>query len=56
MQNHVFIHDVLMVIFLLFFQNHAPADLYLMTTDPKDSPNDPDQLEIEFKNGLCPLC
>ncbi|XP_024918496.1 argininosuccinate synthase [Cynoglossus semilaevis] len=33
-------------------KNHAPADLYLMTTDPKDSPNDPDQLEIEFKNGV----
>lgn len=38
---------------LCVFQNHAPADLYLMTKNPEDSPNTPDVLEIEFKNGLC---
>lgn len=29
----------------------APSDLYQMTKDPKDSPNVPDKIEIEFKNG-----
>lgn len=33
-------------------QNHAPADIYLMTTSPQDSPNTPDVLEIEFRNGM----
>lgn len=33
------------------FQQHAPADLYMMTKNPEDSPNTPDVLEIEFKNG-----
>nr|XP_020456583.1 argininosuccinate synthase [Monopterus albus] len=31
---------------------HAPADLYLMTKNPEDSPSIPDVLEIEFKNGM----
>ncbi|XP_068430388.1 argininosuccinate synthase [Clinocottus analis] len=31
---------------------HAPADLYLMTKNPEDSPNTPDVLEIEFENGV----
>lgn len=35
------------------FQSHAPADLYLMTKNPEDSPNAPDVLEVEFRNGLC---
>mmetsp|Transcript_13086 Transcript_13086/g.22714 ORF Transcript_13086/g.22714 Transcript_13086/m.22714 type:complete len:416 (-) Transcript_13086:180-1427(-) len=29
----------------------APDDLYCMTTDPKSSPDEPEQLEIEFKKG-----
>ncbi|CAN8020009.1 unnamed protein product [Ixodes persulcatus] len=29
----------------------APENLYSMSTDPKEAPNDPDTLEIEFKNG-----
>ncbi|KAM9307447.1 argininosuccinate synthase isoform 1-T2 [Pholidichthys leucotaenia] len=33
-------------------KTHAPADLYLMTKNPEDSPNVPDVLEIEFKNGI----
>ncbi|XP_037547938.1 argininosuccinate synthase [Nematolebias whitei] len=33
-------------------KSHAPADLYLMTKNPEDSPNDPDVLEIEFKKGV----
>ncbi|XP_031716065.1 argininosuccinate synthase [Anarrhichthys ocellatus] len=33
-------------------KSHAPADLYLMTKNPEDSPNTPDVLEMEFKNGL----
>uniref|UniRef100_A0AAQ5Z7I4 Argininosuccinate synthase n=1 Tax=Amphiprion ocellaris TaxID=80972 RepID=A0AAQ5Z7I4_AMPOC len=33
-------------------RSHAPADLYLMTKNPEDSPNEPDVLEIEFKNGV----
>uniref|UniRef100_A0A3Q3M3B5 Argininosuccinate synthase n=2 Tax=Mastacembelus armatus TaxID=205130 RepID=A0A3Q3M3B5_9TELE len=33
-------------------KNHAPADLYLMTKNPEDSPNDPDVLEIEFSHGV----
>lgn len=37
----------------VFFQTHAPADLYLMTKNPEDSPNTPDVLEMEFTNGLC---
>ncbi len=41
--------------FLCVFQSHAPADLYLMTKNPEDSPNTPDVLEVEFKNGLCSL-
>uniref|UniRef100_A0A7N8WRF6 Argininosuccinate synthase n=1 Tax=Mastacembelus armatus TaxID=205130 RepID=A0A7N8WRF6_9TELE len=35
-----------------YAQNHAPADLYLMTKNPEDSPNDPDVLEIEFSHGV----
>uniref|UniRef100_A0AAQ5X466 Argininosuccinate synthase n=1 Tax=Amphiprion ocellaris TaxID=80972 RepID=A0AAQ5X466_AMPOC len=35
-----------------YAQSHAPADLYLMTKNPEDSPNEPDVLEIEFKNGV----
>uniref|UniRef100_A0A8C9YNP7 Argininosuccinate synthase n=1 Tax=Sander lucioperca TaxID=283035 RepID=A0A8C9YNP7_SANLU len=34
------------------FQSHAPADLYQMTKNPEDSPNAPDVLEIEFRNGV----
>lgn len=34
------------------FQSRAPADLYLMTKNPEDSPNVQDVLEIEFKKGL----
>jgi argininosuccinate synthase len=30
----------------------APPDLYKMTTDPKDSPNSPESLEIHFRKGL----
>ncbi|KAK7896010.1 hypothetical protein WMY93_021335, partial [Mugilogobius chulae] len=33
-------------------KSHAPADLYLMTKNPQDSPDTPDLLEIEFKNGV----
>ncbi|KAK9532444.1 hypothetical protein VZT92_009826 [Zoarces viviparus] len=33
-------------------KSHAPADLYLMTKNPEDSPNTPDVLEIEFTNGV----
>ncbi|XP_061911304.1 argininosuccinate synthase isoform X2 [Entelurus aequoreus] len=33
-------------------KNHAPADLYLMTKNPEDSPSTPDVLELEFKNGV----
>lgn len=33
-------------------KSHAPADLYLMTKNPQDSPNNPDVLEIEFRNGV----
>ncbi|XP_043952128.1 argininosuccinate synthase [Gambusia affinis] len=33
-------------------KSHAPFDLYLMTKNPEDSPNVPDVLEIEFKNGV----
>lgn len=33
-------------------KTHAPADLYLMTKSAQDSPNTPDVLEIEFKNGV----
>lgn len=33
-------------------KSHAPADLYLMTKNPEDSPNTPDVLEIEFRNGV----
>lgn len=32
-------------------QSQAPPDLYLMTKNPADSPNDPDVLEMEFRNG-----
>uniref|UniRef100_A0A3Q1GR41 Argininosuccinate synthase n=1 Tax=Acanthochromis polyacanthus TaxID=80966 RepID=A0A3Q1GR41_9TELE len=35
-----------------YAQSHAPADLYLMTKNPEDSPNEPDVLEIAFKNGV----
>lgn len=37
---------------LCVFQSRAPADLYLMTKNPEDSPNVQDVLEIEFKKGL----
>ncbi|KAK2888244.1 hypothetical protein Q8A73_019692 [Channa argus] len=33
-------------------KNHAPADLYLMTKNSEDTPNAPDILEMEFKNGV----
>uniref|UniRef100_A0A3Q2X7N4 Argininosuccinate synthase n=1 Tax=Haplochromis burtoni TaxID=8153 RepID=A0A3Q2X7N4_HAPBU len=33
-------------------KSRAPADLYLMTKNPEDSPNVQDVLEIEFKNGV----
>uniref|UniRef100_A0A3B3DB27 argininosuccinate synthase n=1 Tax=Oryzias melastigma TaxID=30732 RepID=A0A3B3DB27_ORYME len=33
-------------------KSQAPPDLYLMTKNPADSPNDPDVLEIEFRNGV----
>ncbi|KAG8010733.1 Argininosuccinate synthase, partial [Nibea albiflora] len=33
-------------------KSRAPADLYLMTKNPEDSPNTPDVLEIVFKNGV----
>lgn len=33
-------------------KSHAPADIYLMTKNPEDSPNVPDLLEIEFRNGV----
>lgn len=33
-------------------ESHAPADLYLMTKNPQDSPDSPDVLEIEFRNGV----
>uniref|UniRef100_A0A8C2ZDC8 Argininosuccinate synthase n=1 Tax=Cyclopterus lumpus TaxID=8103 RepID=A0A8C2ZDC8_CYCLU len=36
----------------LNYVSHAPADLYLMTKNPEDSPNTPDVLEIEFGNGV----
>lgn len=37
---------------LCVFQSRAPADLYLMTKNPEDSPNVQDVLEIEFKKGV----
>uniref|UniRef100_A0A4W6CWY3 Argininosuccinate synthase n=3 Tax=Lates calcarifer TaxID=8187 RepID=A0A4W6CWY3_LATCA len=33
-------------------KSHAPGDLYLMTKNPEDSPNVPDVLELEFRNGV----
>jgi len=33
-------------------KSHAPVDLYQMTKNPEDSPTTPDELEIEFKNGV----
>uniref|UniRef100_I3J3Y9 Argininosuccinate synthase n=1 Tax=Oreochromis niloticus TaxID=8128 RepID=I3J3Y9_ORENI len=33
-------------------KSRAPADLYLMTKNPEDSPNVQDVLEIEFKKGV----
>ncbi|XP_066568724.1 argininosuccinate synthase [Amia ocellicauda] len=33
-------------------KNHAPADLYQMTTNSADSPASPDVLEIEFSKGV----
>ncbi|XP_030598458.1 argininosuccinate synthase [Archocentrus centrarchus] len=33
-------------------KSHAPADLYLMTKNPEDSPSVPDVLEIQFKKGV----
>uniref|UniRef100_H2LS29 Argininosuccinate synthase n=1 Tax=Oryzias latipes TaxID=8090 RepID=H2LS29_ORYLA len=35
-----------------YAQSQAPPDLYLMTKNPADSPNDPDVLEMEFRNGV----
>uniref|UniRef100_A0A4W6CWV1 Argininosuccinate synthase n=1 Tax=Lates calcarifer TaxID=8187 RepID=A0A4W6CWV1_LATCA len=35
-----------------YAQSHAPGDLYLMTKNPEDSPNVPDVLELEFRNGV----
>ncbi|KAM9841576.1 argininosuccinate synthase [Aulostomus maculatus] len=33
-------------------KSHAPADLYLMTTNPVDAPASPDVLVIEFRKGV----
>ncbi|ROL53854.1 Argininosuccinate synthase [Anabarilius grahami] len=33
-------------------KNHAPSDLYQMTKNPEDSPNEPDVLEIDFIKGV----
>ncbi|XP_016113451.1 argininosuccinate synthase-like [Sinocyclocheilus grahami] len=33
-------------------KNHAPPDLYQMTKNPEDSPNEPDVLEIHFAKGV----
>uniref|UniRef100_A0A8C1SJW0 Argininosuccinate synthase n=1 Tax=Cyprinus carpio TaxID=7962 RepID=A0A8C1SJW0_CYPCA len=33
-------------------KNHAPPDLYQMTKNPEDSPNEPDLLEIHFTRGV----
>uniref|UniRef100_A0A671NQK4 Argininosuccinate synthase n=1 Tax=Sinocyclocheilus anshuiensis TaxID=1608454 RepID=A0A671NQK4_9TELE len=33
-------------------KNHAPSDLYQMTKNPEDSPNEPDVLEIDFAKGV----
>lgn len=33
-------------------KNHAPDGMFMMTVDPVKSPNTPDELEIEFKNGV----
>uniref|UniRef100_W5KLM0 Argininosuccinate synthase n=1 Tax=Astyanax mexicanus TaxID=7994 RepID=W5KLM0_ASTMX len=35
-----------------YAESHAPSDLYLMTKNPEDAPNTPDELEIEFKKGV----
>uniref|UniRef100_A0A8D3CUH7 Argininosuccinate synthase n=1 Tax=Scophthalmus maximus TaxID=52904 RepID=A0A8D3CUH7_SCOMX len=35
-----------------YAENPAPHDLYLMTKNPQDSPNTPDVLEIQFRNGV----
>uniref|UniRef100_A0A8C8DUP1 Argininosuccinate synthase n=1 Tax=Oryzias sinensis TaxID=183150 RepID=A0A8C8DUP1_9TELE len=35
-----------------YAQSQAPPDLYLMTKNPADSPNEPDVLEMEFRNGV----
>ena len=32
--------------------HEGPDDLYQMTKDPKTSPDQPDKLEIHFKNGI----
>ncbi len=32
-------------------KKEAPDTLYEMTTDPRQSPAEPDKVEIEFKNG-----
>ena len=32
--------------------HEGPEDLYQMTKDPKTSPEQPDKLEITFKNGI----
>uniref|UniRef100_A0A8C6VVY2 Argininosuccinate synthase n=1 Tax=Nothobranchius furzeri TaxID=105023 RepID=A0A8C6VVY2_NOTFU len=42
----------LLMIFFPVENNHAPADLYLMTKNPEDAPNVPDVLEIEFRKGF----
>ncbi|XP_078406185.1 argininosuccinate synthase isoform X2 [Cetorhinus maximus] len=33
-------------------KNHAPDGMFMMTVDPVKSPSIPDELEIEFKNGV----
>lgn len=33
-------------------RSQAPADMYLMTADPKVAPDEPERLEIEFKRGI----
>uniref|UniRef100_A0A8C1SHC9 Argininosuccinate synthase n=1 Tax=Cyprinus carpio TaxID=7962 RepID=A0A8C1SHC9_CYPCA len=35
-----------------YAENHAPPDLYQMTKNPEDSPNEPDLLEIHFTRGV----
>ena len=36
--------------------HEGPEDLYQMTKDPKTAPEQPDKLEITFKNGIWIVC